>query len=202
MRDRFQSIIQNHVPPQSINYCTDLWEKAYFNFKVTRHRTSKLGDYRYHKVNKTHTITVNGSLNPYSFLITYIHEVAHLQVQLVFGNRILPHGREWKAEFKKLMTPLMNPAVFPDDLLKGLARHMKNPKASSLTDQNLVKILRKYDIKSNDGMVLAKVEKGGQFIFRERYFKKIETKRTRALCLELKTGRKYLIAETAYIKKV
>ena len=202
MRDRFQSIIQSHVPAQSINYCTDLWEKVYFNFKVTRHRTSKLGDYRYNKANKIHTITVNGNLNPYSFLITYIHEVAHLQVQLAFGNRVLPHGREWKAEFKKLMIPMMTPAVFPDDLLKGLARHMKNPKASSLTDHNLVKILREYDAKSNDGMVLAKIENGGQFIFSERHFKKIETRRTRALCLELKTGKKYLIAETAYIKKV
>ena len=45
---------------------------------VTRERKNILGNYRNKIFDKNHRISVNGNLNKYSFLITLLHELAHL----------------------------------------------------------------------------------------------------------------------------
>ena len=59
---------------------------------VTRERSSILGDYRNAVDGKNHRISVNGNLNPYAFLYTLIHEIAHLLVFDRFGHRVASHG--------------------------------------------------------------------------------------------------------------
>src|SRR5437868_12893848 len=64
---------------------------------ITRERQSVLGDYRNKHFGRNHRISVNGNLNKYSFLITLLHELAHLVAFEKYGGRIQPHGKEWKA---------------------------------------------------------------------------------------------------------
>jgi len=45
---------------------------------VTKARKSVLGDYRHAFQGANHKISVNGNLNKYEFLITLLHELAHL----------------------------------------------------------------------------------------------------------------------------
>src|SRR6187455_3787837 len=68
---------------------------------VTRERKSVLGDYRNAVHGKNHRITVNSNLNKYAFLITLLHELAHLLAHEKYGHRILPHGAQWKIEYGK-----------------------------------------------------------------------------------------------------
>ena len=103
------------------------------NERVTRH-----GDYRRRKAHGNHQITVNASLNKYRFLITLIHEIAHLMAFEKYGRHIKPHGLEWKKTFQHLMLPFIRPEIFPSQLLPLLARHFKNPKASSSTDAHII----------------------------------------------------------------
>src|ERR1700749_1077248 len=63
---------------------------------ITRERKTVLGDYRHSHDDKNHRISVNGNLNKYSFLITLLHELAHLFTYERFGHRIQAHGTEWK----------------------------------------------------------------------------------------------------------
>ena len=77
-KKQLYQILKAHVPDDAVHYCLELWTSIPFNFKVKNNRTTKLGDYRYDRRNGAHSITVNMDLNEYSFLITYIHEVAHL----------------------------------------------------------------------------------------------------------------------------
>src|SRR5690606_4168149 len=131
---------------------------------------------------------------PYKFLLTYIHEVAHLHAIVKFGIEIAPHGNEWKSTFQKLMDPLLSTHFFPIDLLIPLRKHMTNPKASSSRDLFLLKEMSKYDDKSSNQEIvfLSDIKPGNRFLHSGREFEKGETRRTRVLCQEVKSGKNFL----------
>lgn len=194
-------VFLQYMPPQAAQYSYDLWLKLGFRFKITQSRQSKLGDYRYDPVKKTDAITVNATLNPYSFTLTYIHEVAHMVARQQFGLQILPHGEEWKNTFRELMQPLLHEGVFPSEVLMRLKKYFINPKASSASDPYLTKALALYNEKSNDHeCLLLDLPEGRTFELRGRMFVKSAKRRTRSLCTDLHTGKSYLISNVAQIK--
>jgi SprT protein len=188
---------QKHFPEAAWEYVFALWQKNNFHFKISRKRQTKLGDYRFSS-EKGHQITVNENLNPYAFLITYLHEVAHYQVQITYQRRKAPHGREWKKAFAGLMQPMLKPEVFPEEILTALQAYIQNPKASSCSDVNLLKALRLQDLEPA-GTTLEELPAGSIFTFNERTFRKIQKRRTRILCEDLGNGKKYLIAVVAFV---
>lgn len=199
-QQKLYKIFQRHVPDNAVHYCLDLWSALPFNFKVTRKRHSKLGDYRYNPVNKSHAITVNHDLNKYSFLITYIHEVAHLLTTERNGRKSAPHGASWQANFKELMEPVMTDLIFPDDVLAPLKNHMREPKASTYTDAKLLHALRNYDDSPSDLVPLVHLDEGDIFEFNNLMYKKIHLRRTRVLCQQSGTTRKFLISKMALVR--
>jgi hypothetical protein len=200
----FEKDIANKVPVNALAHCVALFDENPFQFKITRNRKSKSGDYRYDKRSNTSIVTVNSGLNTYSFLITLVHEIAHHTTRINNGRSVQPHGREWKNEFRNLMLPLVNPLVFPDDLLRLLAKHLKNPKASTWSDAHLSMALRKYNTGNSklDELHLDEIINGNDFKFNDRVFTKLEKRRTRVLCQESTTGRKYLIPKQAVVKLI
>ncbi len=148
---------------------------------------------------KPHRITVNHNLNKYSFLITLTHEVAHLIAWNKFQNRILPHGKEWKEEFRLLLLPFFTLKIFPEDVLKCLNHYSLNPKASSCTDLHLMKVLKKYD--ENSAYIhLEDIPAGSIFRLRNgREFIKGERLRKRFLCTNLKNRKEYLVSPVAEV---
>lgn len=137
------------VPPTAVTYCSKLWYDNNFDLKITPKRSTKLGDYKYDFLKKTHTISVNHDLNRYGFLITYLHEIAHLKTFKKYSTRVLPHGNEWKLEFQKLVEPILNKETFPDKIFYALSKYMSNPKASSCSDSNLLLAIRSFDEKES-----------------------------------------------------
>jgi SprT protein len=188
---QIRDLLSDKVPSSALEYCVNLFEEAPFDFKLSRSRSSKLGDYRFDPRTGKHTVTVNADLNVYQFLITYVHEVAHRRVHDA-KRRLKPHGAHWKNEFKRLLLPVMNDEVFPDEVLRPLARHMKNPKASTASDHLLFKAISKYDDASNQKRLMD-LGSGDQFVLKRRSFEILEKKRTRALCLDLGNQKRYLI---------
>lgn len=190
-----------HVPEPAVNYCFNLWKQYIFTFKIRKPRLSKAGDYTYIPSKKLHIITVNSNLNPYNFLITYIHEVAHLIAFEKYGRKIMPHGKEWKLSFSTLMQPMLNNNILPDDILKVALRHFKNPKASTSGDPELVRVLSRYNnSQSKNSIMLEDIPPGSIFIFRSKIYQKLEKKRTRIICADSKTGRKFLISKAAIVE--
>lgn len=59
-----------------------------------------------------HQITINQNLNKYAFLLTLVHEIAHLITYVNHGWNVKGHGPEWKNCFKKQITPFMRDEVF------------------------------------------------------------------------------------------
>lgn len=162
---------------------------------ITRERKSVLGDYRNSFADKNHRISVNGNLNPYSFLITLLHELAHLFTYERFGHRVQAHGSEWKNEYSKVLSQFLLKKIFPPDIHKTLLKTLQNPAASSCADTSLLRVLHLYD-ERKEGMSLIETLppntifkiKGG------REFKKGEQVRKRIKCLEIATGKMYLFS--------
>ena len=197
-------IFNKHLPPNSIQYCLSLWIESPFSLHIKNPRNSKLGDFRFRKDRKIQTITLNSDLNPFQFLLTYIHEVAHLKAFEKYGPNHQPHGVEWKTMFQRLMNPILSEAILPQDILVPLRLHMKNPAASSSRDLFLMKEMSKYDKKATNAkeIFLSDVTPGTTFLLSGRKFKKGETKRTRILCEEVATGRKYLVSTLAKVQTI
>lgn len=191
-------ILEAHVPTASIDYCFSLWSCSRFILKLRKARLSKVGDFTF-RPGKTQQITLNKDLHPYLFLTTYIHEVAHLQVHELHGHRVSAHGQEWKQKFQELIEPVMDSVIFPLVLLRGLKKHMANPKASSFSDPELTALFRSFDEKVKKAILVSELSEGSIFSFHGRWFKKGITKRTRVLCQELKTKRQYLVPADAEV---
>jgi hypothetical protein len=188
-----------YIPVTAQGYCSSLAITYTFNFKLKNNRLTKLGDFRHDKRAKQFTISVNRDLNPFQFLITYIHELAHLKVAVDHQGSTKAHGKEWKTAFQELLRPVLTKDVFPEPLLLVLQKHMINPKAAAGSDPKLWAALKNYDSITTIP-TLDSVKEGDTFIFRKKEFVKIEKRRTRVLCKEIKSGRLYLIPGIADVQ--
>lgn len=186
-------------PEHARAYCSQLLRQYDFTFKIKRERQTKLGDYRRARNGRKAMVTVNENLTPESFLITYIHEVAHHAAYEKYGSNIRPHGVEWKQTFKELLQPVLNPEVFSPAILPVLQKHMRNPKASSASDPKLWQLLNPQEVR---GITLNSIENGTSFEFKDRIFRKIVKRRTRVLCEEQATNRRFLIPAIAPVQVI
>jgi SprT protein len=193
-------ILQTHLPEKAVDYCFTLWRERPFHLKITKSRQTKVGDFTSRRDALHPRITLNNDLNRFTFLITYIHEVAHLHVFLQYKNKVDPHGDQWKKTFQQLLEPVLTSEIFPDEVLTPLLRHMINPKASSFADTELTKALRTFD--AVEGIVLSELPEGSIFHLNGRYFTKGKLKRTRILCKEAKSKRQYLVPADALVSNV
>ncbi len=195
--------LASFVPESAAPYCLSLWEQHTFDLHIVRPRRSRLGDFT-QKPGRRPRITVNANLNPYSFLITYLHEVAHHVVYCTYSRkRIAPHGVEWKAAFRNLLQPVLNEQCFPQDVLIALRRYALNPKASTGGDPVLIQSLSRYnqsDPVSNKKSLLH-LNEGVNFVFQKREFIRGPLRRTRVLCVEKASNRRYTIPAHALVEE-
>ena len=196
-----QETLQDYIPSTAIRHVLELLNHDNLSIKIKNERKTRHGDYR-KLPNGKHQITINSNLNEYRFLITLIHEIAHFEAYNTYGKFIKPHGKEWKQTFQRLMLPLLNPYVFPLELLPLLAKHFKNPKASSDTDVKLALALKQFD-PPNDKTYIFEVPMGSHFkLYNGRIFKKGIKRRTRYEGLEIVSGRLYLFNPNAEVELI
>ena len=196
--EQVKSLLSHHLPEQSIPYCLGLWKESPFHFRVTKSRQTKIGDFTCRPGDHVR-ITVNEDLNPYLFLVTYIHEVAHHHVYLQVGNRAEPHGDLWRETFQRLIQPVLSSEIFPENILVLLSQHMHQPMASTFADVVLTKAFREYDKNVDTHLVLSSLGEGSIFKLNGRFFKKGKLKRTRFLCQETKSKKQYLVPAEALV---
>lgn len=148
-------------------------------------------------------ITISDTGNKFQFLITLLHEIAHMHIYYKHKwdyRRIKPHGHQWKSEFQNLVAPFIENDVFPSLLKSHLEQHMINPTASTSTDVSLLKALKKYDLFPNQKCV-DDLAVGSKFMFRNgiRYIR--GRKRLKRIeCLDESTGNRYLFHPEALVE--
>jgi hypothetical protein len=162
---------------------------------ITRERQSILGNYRNKVFDKNHRISVNGNLNKYSFLITLLHELAHLLAHEKYGHRIQAHGKQWKEEYGKILSEFIPKKNFPPEIEKLLAQSLKNPAATTCAEPHLIRALKKYDVKKEDHFFVEELPAGSLFkVNSGAIFKKGERIRKRFKCVEVSTKKIYLFS--------
>jgi len=187
-------LLKKYLPEKSVEQVFE-WIKFYkIRLKITKQRSTKLGDYKPPILKPFHQISVNYNLNSYSFLLTLTHEIAHLIVWEKFKNKVKPHGNEWKHEFKLLMKPFLQTNIFPADLQQVVINYLENAKASSGSDLELTRQLRTYDKNNHSALILEDLPIDSIFrINNGMKFKKGEKLRKRYACICLNNNKKYLI---------
>jgi hypothetical protein len=194
-----KDVLSRYLPENAVDPLFELVKMYGVHLKIVNERVTRHGDY-HRDASGYHRITVNANLNKYRFLITLVHEIAHLAAFEKYGRNIKPHGEEWKSTFQKLMLPMIRPQVFPNQLLPLLARHFRNPKASSDTDATLSLALKEFDERSDKNYIF-EVPYGSRFrIYNGRVFEKGAQRIKRFECKELSSGKIYLFNPNAEVE--
>lgn len=195
-------VLLKYLPEHAVQPVFELIRENGVHLKIVGERQTRHGDYRRHPGGK-HEITVNANLNPYRFLITLVHEIAHLVAFERFGRGIKPHGVEWKMTFQRLMLPFIRPEIFPASVLPLVARHFRNPTASSDTDAHLSRALKAFDERKPDQQYIFEVPNGSFFRIKGgRTFQKIGLRVKRYQCVEVGSGRVFLFNANAEVEIV
>lgn len=195
-----EKILSKYLPERAVAPCAELIKTYGIYLKIVNERQTKHGDYQ-KLADGQHKITINASLNQYRFLMTLIHEVAHLVAFEKYGRGIKPHGKEWKNTFSALMLPFLRPEVFPESLLSPLAKHFRNPTASSDTDVALSLAMRDFDAQQRVKFYVFELPLGSYFRTQDgKIFQKGNKRIKRYECQELGTGRNYVIQPHALVE--
>lgn len=193
--------LEPYLPENSFEQVAYFLQHYKVHLTITAQRHSVLGDYRHAINGKNHRISINGNLNKFSFLITLLHELAHLLAFENHGNRIQAHGKEWKDIYSILLKDFINRKIFPKDIEQALHDAAQNPAASSCAEEGLMRILRRYDKKEKDILLLEEIPRSAFFITKDgRVFQKGEQLRKRFRCTERNTGLVYLISPVYEVK--
>ena len=114
-----------------------------------------------------------------------------------------PHGQEWQTNFSTLLQPFLIEAIFPKDVLTALQKHLQHIKASSTADQNLQRVLHKYDKNQASVITLEDLPNDSRFMLKNGLvFQKGEKQRTRYKCFSETNGRWYFVAALAEVQSL
>jgi predicted SprT family Zn-dependent metalloprotease len=197
------STLQDFLPPNTYDAVLAYLQHYHVHLTVARDRKSILGDYRHRTHGKNHRISVNGNLNKFAFLITLIHELAHLLTFEEYGNRVASHGKEWKKIFGQLLAVFIEHDVFPADIRQTLKQSLHNTAASSCADEELLRTLRNYDEQQSHLVFVETLPEGSLFKTHDgKVFRMGQRIRKRFRCEEVKTKRIYLFSPVYEVEPV
>ena len=199
--------LAHYLPEGTYQPVMDYLHHYKVHLTIAKNRKSILGDYRHKRDSQHHRISVNGNLNKYAFLITLLHELAHLITFEIHHNRVQAHGKEWKDIYGQVLAQFIGKKVFPQDIEIELLRTLRNPGASTCSEERLQRVLYRYDSPSKEGHLLVEqVPEGSLFKTNDgRVFRRGKKRTKRYYCVEISTARAYLfsaIYEVQLIEKI
>jgi SprT protein len=199
--------VRKHLPPRAWKYVLDLLQEHPVLVRVVPHRATKLGDYRPPRLGECwHRITVNEDLNMYAFLVTLLHELAHLRVTAIHATgtkKHKPHGVEWKKEFAAVVGPVIEESMVPRDLCLALAATLQRPRAATCSDRLLTLALSQYDHGVDQCLYVEQLEVGACFQLQNgRQFILGDRVRSRYRCIELASGIEFRIHYLARVLRL
>ena len=192
------SLLEKYLPNHCLPYLKEWFGDYSIHIKITRGRNSKLGDYR-KMPDQSHQITLNSTLQPQLFFFVLTHELAHLLAFDNFGNRISPHGAEWKSTFSKMLSESIS--VYDEDLKPIILKFLKSPKANFMASPDLVRYFHIEDYE-DESSYIEDLEIKDQFTYRKQTYIIEEKRKKNYLCTQLKTDKKYIFKPLARVEKI
>jgi hypothetical protein len=193
-----------YLPEGSFEPVVSYLHQYKVHLTVTKQRKSVLGDYRHAGWGGNHRISINGNLNKFEFLITLLHELAHLLTYEQYRNKVDAHGKEWKYCYSQLLIVFVQLKIFPADIVKALQKSIANPAATANGETALLLVLRSYDaIKKEGHSTVADLMEGDLFqTDKGKIFRRGKVRRKRIECLEVKTGLLYIFSPITLVRKI
>jgi SprT protein len=175
---------------------------ADIQFRLSRARTTKHGDFRIPPEGKRAVITLNHDMHPVEFLITLAHEVAHFRVWKKYGRRARPHGEEWKTEFRVMLKQIIESGILDPKVSKAVVQcYFKRERIGSGACEAMYRALGLAGEESGVTR-LADLPEGALFTLKNgRSFFKGEKMRNRYRCREKISGRIYSVHAMAEIQE-
>jgi len=187
----FEQVLEKYLPPKALTDACRLLEDADVSLKIVPPRKTLHGSYRIPTTYQKHFITINNNLNPYTFLITLLHEIAHAHAWT--KHKAKGHQKEWKQCFKQLLNHFIQLDLFPAEIQTALKQHVEKIRYSDITDINLTKALRQYDNQTTNAKTISlhEIPRNTVFSHGRIIFHKGETLRKYILCKNLTNNKMY-----------
>jgi SprT protein len=194
MKKDLQEGLRPYVPDRSLDIVMEWIGGRRLFMRISRVRRTKLGDYRPPVKDDIHRISVNGDLNPYEFLITLTHEIAHLLIWEKYGRRSRPHGIAWKKQYAFMLGILTENNIFPQEIQSQIRKQVDNPRANSKSNTELVRALHSHN-PVQTGVFLEDLPHGAVFSLKDgRKFRKEEKLRKWYRCISQHNRKAYRIS--------
>ena len=190
--------LEKFLPEGGLNYVEDWLKGTSVVIKLKNSRKTKLGDYIFLRERGIHQITIDRELKPEAFFFVLTHEIAHLLVHEIYPKRLKSHGNEWKLIFGKLLVDSVG--IYNENLKPAILRHAAKPKANLVSDQLIRTQL--FLEEEEAGRILDNLGENQKFRLGKRIFQKVEKRKIRYLCREIKTGKLYLVNGQAVIDEI
>jgi SprT protein len=202
MKKDLQDALRPYLPDRSLEIIMDWANGHRVLMRIARGRRTKLGDYRPPVKDDIHRISVNGDLNPFEFLITLTHEIAHLFIWEKYGRRAKPHGIAWKKQYAFMLGILIEKNIFPQQIHLLISRQVANPRANSKSNTELVRALHSHN-PVQVGVFLEDLPSGALFSLRDgRRFRKQEKLRKWYRCTSQDNRKAYRISPVTRVLPV
>jgi SprT protein len=197
--------LKQFIPDHTYDLVAPYFQSFHIQLTIKKERKRVFGDY----INPTpdspfHKISINGNLNPYSFLVTLLHELAHLVTYIEHKHTVNAHGIEWKNNFRKILLPFIENKLLPQDISLALIGYIQNIKASTCGDIGLYKTLAKYDKNKDRLYFIDEIPENTIFKLPSngKMYQKLGKNRTRFKCIELTTQQMYLFSKVAQVEVI
>jgi SprT protein len=199
MKKDLQEGLRPYLPDRSLEIVMDWLRGRRIFMRIARGRRTKLGDYRPPVKDDVHRISVNGDLNPFEFLITLTHEIAHLMIWEKYGRRSKPHGIAWKKQYSFMLGILIGDNIFPQEIRSEIRKQVDNPRANSKCNTELARALHSHN-PVQSGVFLEDLPLGAMFCLQDgRKFRKEAKLRKWYRCISLQNRKVYRISPVAKV---
>ncbi len=196
------SVLESLLPDGSVPFVLPMIQNERLTLKLTNRKGQRLGAYQ-RDLTGNQVILLNTRQDPYSLLITLLHEIAHMQVRLAHRKKVQPHGPEWKQAFSRLLEQASGLTCLPDDIRALMMNMAKSPKSRQFSHVTAGQVLLRYSSDPRHEILLCDLPEGSFFKTPDgKTYIKGERIRTRYKCRKEGTQSWWLIGGAVPVQKV
>lgn len=198
LKIQIYNALKIHMSPKQIEFVLPYFIERKLKMHIKTEKNSYKGLCRMPlNASDYYKITVCRTDNEDLFFLVFLHEVAHMEVNIKYGRKVLAHGMEWSNTFRALIIQSIKNSCFNDYSAKVLTDFLS--KGVLITTAKMHKIEALIENNSNPDIIrVLQVPENALFILQGgKIFKKCERIKTRYRCIDVKTGKAYRVHPNA-----